>query len=456
MSIFITNKEKAAEIILKAGGEFAVVNNPDYVFEEFSIYPLAPKLTSLKDIVGIVMDMDGTTTTTEDLCLHSLEFMVRKMSNLMTRQEWDGLDHIIDLPNVIGNSTTKHVEYLINKYQNEFQIEKIKEAFVYSVLWNIVYGQDKQRKIEVLNNARNLFLSEMFNDEKINYLRNNNSSDIELKQVKLNYFYEKYLNRFPVFKKEDLVRIGIDIYYQRYHEILQKIKLGKGNEVSKEVFGVPDRHLIASMEGIEIFLPLVKGLMGENVKYIIDYLIDKYCENKKNNKVNLNKNLISEKLVDLSNYFIRNPAKVAVVTSSIFYEADIVLSEVFKVLSEKIDKTYLPDKCKNSIINKFEDYKKFYDVVVTASDSSEIRLKPHRDLYSIALYQLGIQKRDFDKVIGFEDSESGTVAIRAAGIGCCVAVPFAHTSGHNLSAASYIAEGGLPEVLVKENLFMRK
>lgn len=455
MNVLITDKQKAAQVILNSGEEFAIVKNPDYIFEEYSVYPLASKLSSLKDIIGIVMDMDGTTTTTEDLCIHSLEFMVRKLSNKMAKDEWMGLDHFIDLPFVIGNSTTKHIEYLINKYQNKFKLDKIKESFIYAVLWNITYGQDKQRKEEVKNNAKNLLLTEMLKDEKIKYLRNSEPSDIEIKQVQLNYFYDKYLEKLPEFKKEDLVRIGIDVYYQRYHEILQKIKLGQGSEISKQVFGVPNKHLITAMKGVEIFLPLVKGLLGDNVKYVIDYLIEEYQKSSDKPEISFDKSIVTNNLINLSNYFVKSPVKIAVVTSSISYEADIVLCEVFKVLIEKISKTELPTECKKIIISKFEDYTKFYDAVITATDSSEIRLKPHRDLYSIALYQLGIPKEYFDKVIGFEDSESGTIAIRAAGVGCCVAVPFAHTSGHNLSAASYIAKGGLPEVLLKENLFIK-
>lgn len=68
------------------------------------------------------------------------------------------------------------------------------------------------------------------------------------------------------------------------------------------------------------------------------------------------------------------------------------------------------------------NYLGFYDAFITATDSNEIRLKPHRDLYSIALNQMGIASKDFNKVLGLEDSESGTFAIRAAGVGLCCAV----------------------------------
>ena len=53
-----------------------------------------------------------------------------------------------------------------------------------------------------------------------------------------------------------------------------------------------------------------------------------------------------------------------------------------------------------------------------------------------------------------EDSESGTIAIRAAGIGVCVAVPFADTTGHDLTAATYILHGQLPETILAYNCFL--
>jgi len=130
------------------------------------------------------------------------------------------------------------------------------------------------------------------------------------------------------------------------------------------------------------------------------------------------------------------------------------LREVFKIILSKIDKMLPNSNEKIKILNWFKDYKNYYDAVITASDSNEIRLKPHRDLYSIALYKLNMPRDKFNQVVGFEDSESGTIAIRAAGIGLSIAVPFAETSGHNLKAATYVCKGGLPEVILKYNLFL--
>ena len=131
-----------------------------------------------------------------------------------------------------------------------------------------------------------------------------------------------------------------------------------------------------------------------------------------------------------------------------------MLREVFKIISSKLDNLIPQSDNRNYTLNIFKDYKNYYDAVITASDSNEIRLKPHRDLYSIALYKLNVPRENFDQVVGFEDSESGTIAIRAAGIGLSIAVPFAETSGHNLKAATYVCKGGLPEVILKHNLFI--
>ena len=127
---------------------------------------------------------------------------------------------------------------------------------------------------------------------------------------------------------------------------------------------------------------------------------------------------------------------------------------MLRLLQEQVAAWPVAQAKREHLLEKFSSYLNVFDSVITASDSSEIRLKPHRDLYSLALHQLGIPKEDFDKVIGFEDSESGTIAIRAAGIGLCVAVPFADTQGHRLDYASLVLQGGLPEAILRHHLFL--
>ncbi|MDI6784951.1 MAG: hypothetical protein QME64_12775 [bacterium] len=89
--------------------EVAVVKNPAYINSPLELYPLAAKHRQpLKQLIGVVKDMDGTTTTTEPLCIHSLEWMVRKITGRMDNSVWAGLDRVKDYPHIIGNSTTKH------------------------------------------------------------------------------------------------------------------------------------------------------------------------------------------------------------------------------------------------------------------------------------------------------------------------------------------------------------
>ncbi|HRI48011.1 MAG TPA: hypothetical protein PK559_12970, partial [Ignavibacteriaceae bacterium] len=108
MSKEIVNKKTAIKMLSRLGSEFVIVDNPSYINPNYDIFPLSKKLRDpLSKMIASVMDMDGTTTTTEVLCIHSLEFMIRKFSGFLTPQQWRGLDHEKDFPNIIGNSTTK-------------------------------------------------------------------------------------------------------------------------------------------------------------------------------------------------------------------------------------------------------------------------------------------------------------------------------------------------------------
>lgn len=450
------NKKEVKSLITKLGDEFAVVKNPVYIYPEFELYPLAKKNKTTDKLVAAVMDMDGTTTTTELLCIHSLEFMVRKFSGRIDTQTWKGLNPKEDYPHIIGNSTTKHVEYLINKYSKSFKKNEVIKSFLFAASWTIIFGKDNQRKSEVILNLKSFNCQSLLDDEYLKKITNLTSLLEEDKEQLSDYLFNKYKNNFSSFGFNDYVRLGIDVYYQRYHEILERIRLGESRFVAEELFDNPHKHLIEAMPGIPVMLPMIKGLITEHHDLFFNYLLKSY-EHKTGKPFNSNKSEKARKnFIKLCENFHRSPIKTAIVTSSIFYEADIVLREVFKVISSELN-NLLPDSSfKKNLLQNFSDYNHYYDAVVTASDSSEIRLKPHRDLYSIALFKLNVLKEDFSKVIGFEDSESGTIAIRAAGIGLSIAVPFAETSGHNLKAAAYVCKGGLPEAILKHNLFIYK
>ena len=424
--------------------QYALVSNPSYVYPQEEYYPLAPALEQVDHLAGVLMDMDGTTTTTEELCIYSLEQMVRRMSGKMNPSFWKGLDRENDYPNIIGNSTTMHVEFLIGKYEDMMDPTHTAEAFARAIVWTLTQGRDEKRKQELIQNLRKFGLDHLVDNASQYDAENLLSRDDEKRLAGLSF--------------DQKVSVGIDIYYHVYHEILARLKQGRSDEIKQEVFGhLPDdKHLIAPMPGIPILLPLLKGWLGSSVSLVAKELLEDYQQKTGREMSQNEQSDYLRQLAQLSLHFARYPVKIGLVTSSIHYEADIVIQEVFNVIRSFYDKSSLPESKKKKLLKHLSDYRKFYDAFVTASDSSEIRLKPHRDLYSIALHQLGLMPEQFDRVIGFEDSQSGTIAIRAAGIGCCVAVPFAQTSEHNFEAAVHVLKRGIPQALIEHKLFVNQ
>ena len=132
------------------------------------------------------------------------------------------------------------------------------------------------------------------------------------------------------------VRAGIDIYYQRYHEILLEITQGKSEKLAAELLGDKNKHLIEPLPGVGIFLALTKGLLGPEAGKLSKLLIQHYHLKNPLAKDQFNSIAVEKQLLKLSKYFTTNPLKIAVVTSSIFYEANIVLSEVFRILKDEV------------------------------------------------------------------------------------------------------------------------
>lgn len=450
MSIKYIEKSEIPFLYKGMGEDFAMIENPGYIFPRFEIVPLAKKSKKVEDIVAVVMDMDGTTTTTEVLCIHSLEFMVRQITGRMSKEEWLGLDEEHDYPHIIGNSTTKHVEYLIKTYRDKIDIEQLKKAFIKAAERTICFGKDPNRIAEVKNNLVSLGLGKLCDTHELSAIISEGSSEFENSDG-LQSLTIHNINEFRIETEHEVVRAAIDIYYARYHEILAIIAEGKGAQIIEELNLPLGRHLIEPMPGALLLLLLLKGKLKGIVPQLKQYLLHNF---KIFDKPDFDIDSEIGFLQNLAAKFEENPAKIAVVTSSIKYEADIVLNQVFAVFREQLGEMGLNSETIKEFSALFTDHNQFYDAVITASDSSEIRLKPYRDLYSIALHKLSVPVEKFDQVIGFEDSESGNLAIRAAGIGMAIAVPFAQTAGHNLSAASYIAHGGIPEVIFKNHLFL--
>ncbi len=451
----IISYNTAKEYLGRLSEDFAIIHNPQNIFPPYEIIPIAHKINTKRDhIAAFVSDMDGTTTTTEELCLYSLEFMIRVMSGKFTIVEWHGLDKTIDYPNIIGNSTTKHVEFLINRYNNFFIKPFIEKAYIKAIIWQLIFGKDKVRKEEILNNLKLFKVENLLEDSNFQNLFSEADAKNFDSDSKLIYLMQTYSPKFDDKVFSHLIKLGIDIYYFKYHEILHRINNGESKQIAHDLFNDENKALIEPMPGIITFLALIKGKLKGYTDYFVNILIEDYKHKAGEPLVKIDESSLSITLLKLSEYFEKNPAKIGIVTSSIYYEANIVLNEVFSVIRTKLEHYQIPDDLKEDLGKFFEDYKLVYNTIVTASDSNEIRLKPHRDLYSIALQNLHVQKEEFINVIGIEDSESGTFAIRSAGIGCSVAVPFAQTSSHNFEAASIIAKGGIPELIINNKLLL--
>lgn len=415
--------------------EFATILNPKNVYPTYDLYPLAQKLNNpLVNISAILTDMDGTTTTTETLCLHSLEHMIQVVTKNKNNKSVRMLNKAEDYPHIIGNSTTKHVEYLINKYGQYIDKDSFINNFLFAVLWTKLYGKDQSRSSEVTITFRLLGIEkEMI--EVIEELKKHS----EISSKDLFMYVEDKLSSIKQMVSFDnfsmQVRMAIDIYYQRYHEILIQIEHGNSEKISKKL--THGKPLIEPMKGIAFFLSLIKGLLGKEAKALSEET-----------------GISPKTLTEIGKFFQKNPVKIGLVTSSIAYEAYIVLNEVFKVISYEIKNWPISSQTKDNLLIQFSKFQNVYDAVVTASDSHEIRLKPHRDLYSIALLKLGIPANQFNSVIGFEDSESGLIAIRAAGIGRAIGIPFEATKGHDMKAASLILKNGIYEFIGKNHCFL--
>ncbi len=440
---------QAAKLISQLGDTFSVVQNPSYVFPPYAIYALASPKTELADgLLAVVMDMDGTTTTTETLCTGALDAMVRRFSGGEDAAATPALDIERDYPHIIGNSTTRHVEYLVRTYGDRFVPDALCRHFIAAVAWTLAHSLEPARAREAANALRSQGLAELLNDPRFETLcatMKENSAD-ETIAARIDQLATSYRACLRMDSVTDRVRIGIEVYYQRYHESLRHIAARHGNR---------DRNApppIEPMPGIGVALALLKGWLGEDAASLGDLLAAHLRSMSDEREDAIAAGI--KRLPRLGAHFAAHPVKIGLVTSSIAAEAEIVLSEVFAVIRREIDRWPLPQARRQRLKEQFAHPDMVYDARITASDASEIRLKPHRDLYAIALHDMGITPDQFQRVAGFEDSESGIIAMRAAGISLCCALPFAMTRNHRFEAATQLCAGGMPEVILLKNLFL--
>lgn len=430
--------------------EVAVVRNLGYSFSPFSLYPLAPRNTGFMDrIAAFAVDMDGTSTTTEPLALHALEHMVRRATNRMDRKEWTGLHEEKDYPFIIGNSNFFHTEFLLKRYGKEIREDALKEAFFEALLWTLANVPDKKRRDQVCSNALHCGLGPLLEDSSFRTL----AAKGELEDGECMRLARDFLKRFGSFFQiqhfNEKVSAALDIYYHRYHSILKGIEKGDGERLSRELLGEEGKRLIAPMPGYGIFIALIKGWLGREAGRLFPGLAGTIPAAEKKSGDG------RKRLAGLGLHFQSLPARFALVTASIGFEAQAVMKEVLRVVQEEVEDWNLTAEDRNRIQERFADPRSVFDGFSTASDSHEARLKPHPDLYTMALVQMSIPPEEYAFCVGIEDTEPGIVALRAAGFGKAVALVNRDTSGQDFSMASHVLHGGLPALILEENLFLR-
>lgn len=418
-------------MLCQFGDEFAVIQNAGEAFPPTTLYPLAYRDTEKKEqLIAAITGLGTITSSDEALRAQSLEFMLRTISGKTEKSQWRGLDEIIDYPNIMGCSRMHQIEYLIKRYKNFIEEEAVKKSLISSLVHILLLEPDQGKRLGLEDEIRNLGLNAMLSDEKL--------SQIYGKEVGLNpeeadrYFYEKYQGSLKNLDFQGLLRAGAVIYYEKYHEALRKTPR------------------FEPMPGAAEMLALSKGWLGDD---IIPLIMD--SKQGWPGEPGSGTQKKEGRLTDCANYFVAHPIRLALLSSATQQETDLILQGVFKAISLKIASWNIPDKKKAFLLERFSNYNNIYEVVVSAPSFNEMRLKPHPDLCSAALYRLGIDRLNLSKVIGLESSESGVIALRASGIGLSVAVPFKQTGLQDFRAASVLCKGGLQELILRHNLFLK-
>lgn len=456
---YLTTEQSTAALAHLAGqvgaDQVVQVRNLDYVTAPFELYPLAAQTRPpLRRIAAFTVDMDGTSTTTEPLALHSLEYMVRRFTDRHSKQEWEGLDPHLDLPHVIGNSNFRHTEFLLQRYRDRLNLGAFASAFIEAVCWTLSAMSDPQRRRTVSHNARACGLGDLLDDRDFRAVIGGGTVDSETVAAQVTPFVARFA---PAFRPEHFgteVSAALDIYYMRYHALLRAIEQGRAEQLSRDLLGEPGRHLIEPMPGYDVFLPLIKGWLNNEADALYEPLRAYLLERPELGYDAAELDNWRPRLATLARHFHQYPAKVALVTASISYEAETSMKEVLSIMARKVRAWPVSANCRESLVRHLDGFNDVFDAFVCASDACEHRLKPHPDLYSLALHEMSVPKDQYAHCVGLEDSEPGIIALRAAGVGCAVALPNRDTVGQDFTAATETVPGGLPELVLARNLLL--
>jgi beta-phosphoglucomutase-like phosphatase (HAD superfamily) len=430
--------------------ELIAVRNLGFIPTARELYLLAPHSPlPLASLAAIAVDMDGTSTTTETLALHALEYMVRRVTGRITAAQWAGLDREKDVPFVIGNSNFRHTEFLLQRYADALDIDAFRAGFIEALLWTLGVMKDRLREGEIRRTAANCGLSALLDDPAFRRATRAAHLNDETCAERVQPFLMRYGAQFQPPHVTAQVAAALDIYYYRYHAILKRMAHGSGAHVAAELLGDQHAKLVAPMPGYGIFLCLVKGWLDERAAALAACLRAAHPRDTQPRAED------TATFLALCRHFQRAPVKLALVTASIAFEAQVVMREVIRLIRADVADWPVPPALRRVLRARLRDYRTIFDGFVTATDASEARLKPHRDLYSISVQQMGVARSDIARCMAIEDTEPGILSARAAGFGVSVALPNHDTSRQNYAKASRVVAGGLPELILDHAMLLQ-
>lgn len=424
--------------------EFAVIPNHGVAFPPYDVVPLAPKFSTTNGpLRAVLMDMDGTTTLTEDLCLEGLCCALRDVSegggDVVT------LDPERDYPHIIGTSASTNVAYLVAEYGPRIHRPSLRHAFLRSMAWNLNPHRDPIRRAEAETTLRICGGDSILERNLLAPLIARTDLEALPRDTDVDAAIEAINTPLDFNGAEQMGRAILDVYYEYLHGYFAAISQGKGARVAEAVYGDPDRPAIAPLRGVGLACALARGLLADCPADAVTL-----AEQTAGRGATMRERTALE---SAARTFGRRPAKVALVTSSGYYEARTILTEVFRGLRMEVTKWPVPPAVQECLVEAFASPEGFYDALITADESHEIRLKPFRDLYSIAARALGLDREALRNTVGFEDTWAGVTAMRAAGVGIACAVPFEGSLSHDFSLASHLFPGGVPQAVLEHALF---
>lgn len=395
-----------------------------------SISRLAPENRLLDaGLDAVLLDMDGTTTSTEDVCCLALEAMLRRMAGVTDAAAPPRLDREQDYPALIGYRTRENLEYLGAKYGHLLSVEASMRAFFGAAAWHLGAWADPAQTVAAHAALADFGLGQLPEDPQFRALVM--PGDGPAPEGILDALASRYGPAFRAGWRDHWPKAGLLLYACLYHRRLIS----------------DDDPLIAPLPGVGVFMALVKGRLGPDAAHCHAMLADALPSESR-------AACSPAQLGALGAYFARRPAKLALVTTSSSYETGHVLRHVFSKLRREIMAWGLPRERSESLLTLFRGPETCYDAIVTSSELPEARLKPCGDPYSLALSRLGIGADGLRRVAGFEDTEPGVISLRAAGVPLAVALPFEGTRAHDFRAAAHVVRNGFPEVLLGHRAFL--